>query len=151
MKARIIRGLIETGTAARDFIRLVKNASSRAVKGMDESHGTEAREILEFIEKQNPPDDLDINIQGKTLIDQMDRDFQDMGLIPYWFTDLARSSGEAIHPGSHVFIIGDPSGKTYRTIQVSYDHQSVRVRDIEETEFVLPWEMVKPSSSRRNL
>jgi hypothetical protein len=150
MRAKLYANRLKIKGAAWEYLRLVRSSSPKPTKKIDESHGREAQEILETIEKQNPPEDLDINIPGKTLIDQMDRDFEDMGLVPYWFTDLARSRGEAIHPGSHVFIVGDPSGKTYRTIQVSYDQQSVRVRDAEENEFVLPWEMVKPSS-RRNL
>ena len=145
MKARLFINLISTGDSARNYLRLVKGPRRHPpVETLGESHGREAQAILETIQDQNQPDELDINIKGQTLIKQMDTDLEDFGLIPYWYSELARSRGEGIYPGVLIIISGDPARKRYRTTGVSFRRQAIRMKDAEGNEFVLPWEMGVP-------
>jgi hypothetical protein len=145
MKARLFINLISTGDRARNYLRLVKGPRRhQPVEALDSSNRGEAHEILETIQNQNEPYELDINIKGKNLINQMDRDFEDMELVPYWYTDLARSRGEGIYPGVSVIITGDPSRERYRTLEVSLSRQAIRIEDTAKNEFILPLGMVVP-------
>ena len=57
---------------------------------------------------------------------------------------MAKSRGEAIVPGVHVLITGDPLRTLYKTVEVSFQHQSVVVIDAGDNEFVLPWDLIEP-------
>jgi hypothetical protein len=143
MKAKFVKSLLDTGSAARDYIRLIKNASSRAIKGIDESHGTEAQEILESIREQdNSRYEVDIDISGKNLIDQMDSDLDDLGLVPYHFSNTARSAGAVISVGSPIRIPGDD--RQFRTVAISTSEGSVRIRDASGNEYSVPWHLPRP-------
>ena len=149
MKARLFINLISTGDRARNYLRLVKGPRRhQPVEASDAPRGGEAQDILETIQNQDQPYDLDINIKGKNLIGQMDRDLEDMGLVPYWYTEMARSRGEGIYPGVAVVITGDPSRKRYRTMGVSINRQAIRIRDTEKNEFTLPWDLVVPAEGQ---
>jgi hypothetical protein len=144
MKARLLANLIATGDSARNYLRLVRGPRRHPpVETLGKSR-REAQTILETIQDQNQPDELDINIGGQTLINQMDADLQDLGLIPYWYSELARSRGEGIYPGVLIVISGDPARKRYRTTGISFRRQAIRMKDAEGNEFVLPWEMGVP-------
>ena len=148
MKARLFINLISTGDRARDYLRLVKSPRRhQQVETLGESNGREAQAILETIQDQNQPDELDINIKGQTLIKQMDTDLEDFGIVPYWYSELARSRGEGIYPGVSVIITGDPSRTSYRTMGVSYRRRAIRIRD-GKTEFTLPWDLVVPAEGQ---
>ena len=70
----------------RNYIRLVKKNQPRhlPVEADDASTTVKAQAILETIESQIQPDDLDFNIDGKNLIKHMDQtDLTDF-TIPYW-------------------------------------------------------------------
>ncbi len=90
---------------------------------MDESHRKEAQEILESVREQdNSGYELDINIEGKNLIDQMDNDFEDMGLVPYHFSKAAAEAGEDISLGTYVIIPHDD--RKFKTVAISRRHRS---------------------------
>ena len=146
MKAKLVINRLRTGDIARNYIRLVKESQPRhlPVEADDASTTVKAQAILETIESQNQPDDLDISIEGKDLIKHMDQSGLTDLTIPYWYTEMARSRGEAICPGVHVIITGDPSREEYETIHVSFGHEATRIRDTKGNEFVLPWDMVVP-------
>jgi hypothetical protein len=145
MRARIINKLIHTGTVARDYVRLIKGGRHSPLKEADKQRGREAQDILESMrDQERPENDLEIDITGKVVIQQMDRDLKDFGLVPYYYTDLARSRCEGICPGVYVRLLGDPSRRRYRTIHVSFSRQATRIKDAQENEFVLPWDMVEP-------
>ena len=143
MTVKMLLNQMGSGAAARDYLRLVNSARHREIETQEFSQ-SEAQSILETIQQENEPNDLDINIEGKTLINQMDRDFAEVGLVPYWYTVEAKLRGEGIYPGVRVIIIGDPSRKEYETIDVSFSHEATRIRDDENNEFVVPWDMVAP-------
>ena len=130
MKARLVINGINTGDSARNYLRLVKASRHHpSVEALDESHRREAQDILESIQSQNQSDDLDINITGKNLIGQMDKDFEDMGLIPYFFSNAARAAGEDISVGTRVSIPHDD--RKFRTVAISRRYGSVRIRDAD--------------------
>ncbi len=144
MNARLLINVISTGDRARDYVRLVKGPRHRPPVECRGESRREAQTILETIQDQNQPYEPDINIQGQVLINQMDSDLQDFGVVPYWYSGAARSRGEGIYPGVLIIISGDPARKRYRTTGVSFRRQAVRIKDAEGNEFVLPWEMAVP-------
>jgi len=146
MNARLFINSLRTGEIARNYIRLVKESFRPAqVEAEGESYTVKAQAILESIEQQDQPDPLDTSIEGRDLLKHMDQSgVEDFAVIPYWFTSLAKSRGEAIVPGVHVLITGDPSRTLYKTVEVSFQHQSVVVIDAGDNEFVLPWDLIEP-------
>jgi len=143
MRAKLWANQMKIGGSAWEYLRLVRNASSRPPKAVDESQGKEAQEILESVREQdNSGYELDIDITGNNLIGQMDRDFEDMGLIPYFFSNAAREAGETISAGSRVSIPGDE--RQFRTVAISRRKGSVRIRDAAGSEYLIPWQLVRP-------
>jgi len=145
MNARLLINHLRRGDIARNYIRLVKDLSHHPQdEAHDASNGAKAQEILETIESQNQPEP-DFNIDGKSLIAHMDKGLEDMGLVPYFYTDEARKQGVGIYPHSYVVIVGDPERRTYKTVKVSFRRQSVVIRDVQDgNTFQLPWDLVEP-------
>jgi len=134
---------LDAGGTAREYIRLVKNAILMPTKIVDESHGKEAQEILESVREQdNSGYELDIDITGTNLINQMDKDFEDMGLVPFHFSAAARSAGEAISVGSRVSIPRDD--RKFRIVAVSRRYGTVHLRDANGNEYLIPWQLARP-------
>ena len=96
MKARLLANLIAAGDTARNYLRLVRGPRHPTVQALDAPCRGEAQAILETIQQQNQPNELDIHIKGQTLIKQMDSDLEDFGVVPYWYSELATSRGEGI-------------------------------------------------------
>jgi len=143
MKARLFVNQLRIEGAAQDYIRLVKNASPRPTKGMDESHRREAQEILESVRKQDASGyELDIDISGEDLIDQMDRDFESVGLIPYHFSKAAAEAREGISLGTYVIIPHDD--RKFRVVSIFRRYGAVGLRDADGNEYHIPWQMVRP-------
>ncbi len=143
MKAKIYANQLRIDGTALEYIRLVKKASPIPRKEMDESHRIEAKEIIESVKEQdNSGYELDINIEGKNLIDRMDNDFEDMGLVPYHFSKSAAEAGEYISLGTYVIIPHDD--RKFRTVAISKRHGAVRLRDANGNEYLLPWQLVRP-------
>ncbi len=143
MKARLFVNQLRTDGTALEYIRLVKKASSRPTKAVDESHGREAQEILESAREQdNSGYELDINIRGNTLITQMDRDFESMGLVPYHFSKAAAEAGQDISLGTYVIIPNDD--RQFKVVSISRRKGSVRIRDASGNEYLIPWQLVQP-------
>ena len=143
MKAKIVANQLRTNGTALKYIRLVKNATPIPRKGTDESHRNEAQDILESVRQQdNSGYELDINIEGKHLIGQMDRDFEDMGLVPYHFSKAAAEAGQDISLGTYVIIPNDD--RKFRVVSISRCKGSVRIRDASGSEYLIPWQLVQP-------
>ena len=144
MKARLFINRISTGDRARNYLRLVEGPRRHLpVHGLGQSTGREAQAILETIQNQMQPYEPDIDIEGQTLLEQMESDLEDFGVVPYWYSPVARSRGEGIYPGIQVVITGDSSRTSYRTVGVSFSRRAIRISD-GKNEFILPWEMVVP-------
>jgi hypothetical protein len=143
MKAKIYSNQLRTDGTALEYIRLVRNTTLIPKKAVDESHRKEAQNILESAKEQdNSGYELDINIEGKNLIDQMDSDFESMGLIPYHFSKAAAEAGEDISLGTYVIIPNDD--RKFRTVAISRRKGAVRIRDAAGSEYLVPWQLVRP-------
>jgi hypothetical protein len=151
MRAKIIANVIGAGSVARDFVRLVKGWRNSPLKEAKEQKRGGAQAILEcMLDQEQPEGDLEVDISGKVVIQQMDRDLQDFEAIPYWYTDVARSRGEGICPGVYVIITSDSSGKKYRVTGVSFSRQAIRIKDVQGNAFLLPWELAEPCQREGN-
>jgi len=143
MRAKLFVNQMRIGGSASEYLRLVRNASLIPTKAVDESHGREAQEILESVRKQDDSGyELDIDISGKNLIDQMDKDFESVGLIPYHFSKAAAEAGEDISLGTYVII--PHNDRQFRVVSISRRKGSVRIRDASGNEYLIPWQLVRP-------
>ncbi len=142
MRAKLWANQMKIGGSASEYLRLVRKANPIPTKAVEESHGREAQEILESARKQdNSGYELDINIEGKNLIDQMDRDFENLGLVPYFFSNAARAAGKAISVGSHVSIPHDD--RKFRVVSISRRYGTVHLRDANGNEYLIPWQLAR--------
>ncbi len=143
MKARLFVNQLRIDGTALEYIRLVKIATRIPTKAVDEPQRNEARDILESAKEQdNSGHELDINIEGKSLIVQMDKDFESVGLIPYHFSKSAAEAGEDISLGTYVIIPNDD--RKFRVVAVSRRKGSVRIRDASGNEYLIPWQLPRP-------
>lgn len=143
MRAKLSINQMKIGGSASEYLRLVRNATPIPTKTVDESHRREAQEILESIREQdNSGYELDINIEGKNLIDQMDKDFESVGLVPYHFSKSAAEAGEAISVGSRISIPGDE--RQFKVVSISRHYGAVCIRDASGSEYLIPWQLVQP-------
>jgi hypothetical protein len=143
MRARIIRSMIETGSAARDFIRLVRGRKQSPVTPVTEDEiPAAAPEVLESFRNQRRQPESEHILNGKRVIKAMDEQMGDF-CLPFEFTATARSLGRGITEGSLVVIPGDD--RVFEVLRVWYEHQSVRIGDSEDTEvqYVVPWRMIR--------
>jgi|SRR5271157_4050223 len=143
MRAKLWANQMKIGGSAWEYLRLVRNSIRIPTKAVEESHGRDAQKILESGRQQdNSGYELDINIEGKSLIDQMDKDFESVGLVPYHFSKPAAEAGEDISLGSYVIIPHDD--RQFRVVAVSRRKGSVRIRDASGNEYLIPWQLPRP-------
>ena len=146
MRARLFTNILRAGSVARDYLRLVESRRHRTSTGMDDPNSREAQKILESFQDANKPEyELDINISGDDLIHLLDRDFEQVGLIPYYFSDAARLAGEAISEGSRVIIFADD--RTFTVVRIVRQSGAVCIKDSDDSEYVVPWNLVRPYSN----
>jgi hypothetical protein len=151
MKARIIRGLIDTGSAARDFIRLVSGCKSSPV-GLVTKDETLAGApgVLETFRNHRRKRESDYILTGRRVIEAMDEQMTDFS-VPFEFTATARSLGKGIVEGSLVVIPGDD--RVFRVLRIWYEHESVRIGDLEDPrgpQYVVPWRMIRLVQQKRD-
>ncbi|MGB6065014.1 MAG: hypothetical protein WBG50_09405 [Desulfomonilaceae bacterium] len=128
MKARLLVNLISTGDRARNYLGLDKGPRRRPpIDALYAPSSSKAQKILETIQNQNLPDDLDINITGKNLIAHMDNDFDDKALLLYHFGKAAAEAGEGFSIGSYVIVPND--ARKFRPVAISRRHGSVQITD----------------------
>jgi len=143
MSAKLSINQMKIGGSASEYLRLVRKASPIPTKTVEESHRKDAREILESVRRQDDSGyELDINIEGKNLIDQMNHDLEDFGLVPYFFSNAALEAGEAISVGSQVSIPHDD--RKFRIVAVSRHYGTVHLRDANGNEYLVPWQLARP-------
>lgn len=144
MKAKTCLNRIGLHGKAPEYIRLVEDTHRVSKKEVIEPKKPQAPELLETLQDREP-EGLDINITGKDLIRRLDSDFDDMGLVPYYFSKAARRAGEDIFVGRSVRVRGLP--QRFRVVDIFRRYGSVRVRDTTEdddVQYVFPWHMVRP-------
>lgn len=143
MRARTVISLINTGTAARDFIQLARGSKPTQVSAITENTSAEAAEVLESFRSHSRRPGAEYILNGKRVIKAMDEQLEDLGL-PFEFTATARSLGKGISEGSLVVIPCDD--RVFRVLRIWYEYQSLRIGDLEDPrgpQYVLPMSMVK--------
>ena len=145
MKARLYLNHVKSGSMARDFIKFVKGACPNPVKETKESKTTEATEILEsFHQNDQNPNEIDLGIMnGEFLNRRLDNELTEFKVVPYFLTEEARSKGEGIREGDSAYLLGDD--RIFDVVHISYESESIRLRDDNENEFVVPWHLLVPS------
>ncbi len=144
MKARIYANQLRIGGTAREYIRQVQNSRHIPVNKTDEPKKAEALGILEtFGDHNEPPEEIDIGvITGKNMNWQLDNDLMDFRNLPYFFSDTAKSNGEAIAEDDSVSLLGDD--RVFKVIRISYESESVRIRTDDDFDFTVPWRLIRP-------
>lgn len=150
MRARIVRSILDTGSAAKDFIRLVRGVKAEPLTPIiEEETPTGASEVLESFRNHRRQRESEHILNGKRVIKAMDEQMLDLTL-PFEYTATARSLGRGITEGSLVMIPGDD--RVFEVLRVWYEYQSVRIGDSEDTEvqYVVPWRMIRLVQQKRD-
>ena len=147
MKAKLYVNQMRIGGPAREFIREVENPRRTSVKETSEPKKAEALDILEsFQDNDKDPNEIDLGIMdGEFLNRRLDKELTEFKVLPYFFTDAARSKGEGISNGSYVRITGDD--RNFRVLRVLYEQEAVRLEDENRNEFVVPWSLIRQKRS----
>ena len=142
MKARIVRSLMETGSAARDFIRLVSGCKSSPV-GLVTKDETLAGApgVLETFRNHRRKRESDYILTGRRVITAMDEQLRGY-----------RSAGEEfadwVTRGSHVSIHGDD--RRFTVIEMCWEEEAIRVKDDEGHEYLIPFKIIGPWPNETN-
>ncbi len=144
MRAKLSINQMKMGGTALEYIRQVQNSRHISVNQTGEPKKAEALGILETFGVHNePPEEIDIGvITGENMNWQLDNDLMDFKVIPYFFTDAARSKGEGIAEGDCVSLLGDD--RIFKVIRISYESESVRIRAEDDFDFTVPWRLIRP-------
>ncbi len=144
MKARLFVNQLRTDGTALEFIRQVQNSRHISMNQTGEPKKAEALGVLEaYQDSNNPPEEIDLGIiTGENMNRQLDYDLLDFQVIPYFFTDAARSKGEGIAAGDAVSLLGD--NRVFKVIRIFYESESVRIRAEDDFDFTVPWRLIRP-------
>lgn len=143
MRAKLYINQMKIGGSAWEYICEARNSRPIQMKEIREPGKTEALELLKsFEDSNNPPEEIDLGvITVKDVNRRLDYDLRDFKVIPYPFSDAARSKGEGIREGCYVTLLGDD--RVFEVVRVSYEQESVRIRSDDNKEFVVPWRLVQ--------
>src|SRR5271157_4032750 len=135
MKARLFVNQLRIDGTALEYIRQVQNSRHISMNQTGEPKKAEALGVLEAYQDSNkPPDEIDLGvITGKDVNRQLEYDLMDFRILPYFFSDLARSKGEGIAEGDSVSLLGDD--RIFEVIRISYESESVRIRAEDDFDF----------------
>ncbi len=144
MRAKLSINQMKIGGSAWEYIRQVQNSRHIPVNQTGEREKAEALGILESFQDCNkPPEDIDLGIiTGENVNRQLEYDLLDFKVIPYFFSELARSQGEGIAEGYSVSLLGDD--RSFEVVRISYESESVHLRDSSGNGFLVPWQLVRP-------
>lgn len=151
MNAKLCINRIRIGGPAWEFIRQVQNARHIPESETSAPEQAEARGLLEsFHDANKPPEEIDLGtITGEKMLQEMDRYLVELRALPYFFSDAAKSKGEGITEGSLVTLLGDE--RIFEVLRISYEQESVRLRDDDDNEFVVPWRLVRPLENEEDV
>ncbi|MGO9566619.1 MAG: hypothetical protein ACLP5H_03660 [Desulfomonilaceae bacterium] len=144
MRAKLWANQMRLGGSAWEYIRGVEKTRHIPVNQTGEREKAEAQGILEsFQDTIKPSEEIDLGvITGKDMNWQLDNDLMDFRVIPYFFTDAARSNGEGIAEGYSASLLGDD--RRFEVIRISYESESVHLRDSDGNEYLVPWQLPQP-------
>ena len=144
MRAKLWANHMKIGGTAQEYIRQVQNSRHIQVNRTGEPKKAEASGVLEaYLDSNKPPDEIDLGIiTGKDVNRQLDNDLMDFRILPYLFSDAAKSNGEGIAEGDSVSLLGDD--RVFKVICISYESESVRIRAEDDFDFTVPWRLIRP-------
>jgi len=129
---------------AAQYIRLVEDTHRLPDKEISEPKKPQAPDLLENF-RDEPQDLDDINISGRDLIQQINDDFDDLQLVPFYFSKIAKKVGKGISVGDYVCVPG--LDRPFQVLRIWIRYGSVRVRDLTEDDdiqYLFPWDMIRP-------
>jgi hypothetical protein len=135
MKARIIKSIISTGNAARDFIREVCGSKPTPTPAVAETTTTAgASKVLESFRTHRRQLEPDV-LSGKNVIRVLNE-----RLVGY-ITPAERFASE-ITRGSFVSIRGDD--RRFIVLEMRWDRGAIRVQDDEGYDYMIPFRLIRP-------
>jgi len=136
MKARVIKGLIDTGSAARDYIRLVCGGRQSPVKRVNEAKPREgAAEVLEAFRNHRRQQDSGYILTGKRVITAMDEQLRGYSSAGERFADW-------ITKGCRVSISGDD--RPFTVMAIWWDDEAIKVKDDQGHTYLVPFKIIGP-------
>ena len=136
MRARIIKSLISTTSAARDFLCLVSGGKAKpATPIIEEETPTGASQVLESFRNHRRRGDNEYILTGSRVITAMDEQLRDYRSAGEQFADW-------VTRGSHVSIPQDD--RRFTVIEIWWDDQAIRVRDDEGHDYKIPFTIIRP-------
>ncbi len=136
MRAKIIRDLIDTGSAARDFIRLVCGREKSSVRPVTDDKTREgATELLEIFRNHRRKRESDHILTGRRVITAMDEQLRSCGSAGQQFADW-------ITKGSFLSLPGDD--RRYEIVTILWEDEAIKVQDDEGHTYIVPWRIIEP-------
>jgi len=144
MKAKLYAKQLKIGGPASEFIQEAEDSRNTSVKENSEPKKAAAMEMLESLEDtMKPQDEIDLGIMdGGFLNRRLDNELTEFKVIPYFLTNEARAKGEGLREGDSTYLLGDD--RIFDVVLISYESESIRLRDDNDNEFVVPWSLIRP-------
>ncbi len=109
---------------------------------IEEETPTGASEVLESFRNHGRQSWSQYILTGKNVITAMDEQLQDMGFVPYLLSRDSKGFADRVTRGSFVSLPGDDH--RFRVVKILWERESIRLRDDEGREYVVPWKIIKP-------
>jgi hypothetical protein len=136
MRARVIKSIISTGSAARDFIREVCGSKSTPTPTVAETTRTAgASKVLEIFRNHRRQREPGYILTGRSVITAMDEQLRDYRSAGEQFADW-------VTRGSHVSVAGDD--RRFTVIEIWWDREAIRVQDDEGHDYMIPFRLIGP-------
>ena len=140
MKARLVTNAIQSGHAARDYMRLVYGSpnSSSVDTG---SKGQAAHELLRVFEEHNRPSPIEPVIPVRSLVSVLTHDMR--GLGDFSPGEHGKTEGARLYVGCPVRVVGIPERKFFIR-EIFWDYEEARIHEIgTHIEYVFPWDCLE--------
>jgi hypothetical protein len=136
MKARFFKFTVSSGSAAREYIRLVCGNRQSLLRPVNVARTTEgAAEVLEAFRKNRRHSESDYILTGKRVIAAMNEQLREYRSAGEQFADW-------VTRGSRVSISGED--RRFTVLQILWDREAIRVQDDEGQEYVIPVSLIGP-------
>jgi hypothetical protein len=135
MRARTVMSVINTGTAARDFIQLAQGGRQSTTIAISETATAEAAEILESFRSHRRQPESDYILNGNRVIRALDEQLRD-------YRSAGEKFADSVTRGSYVSVRGED--RRFTVVEIWWDREAIRVRSEEGQEYVVPFKIIGP-------
>ncbi len=140
MKARLVTNAIQSGHAARDYMRLVYGSPNSSSLDTG-SKGQAAHEILRVFEEHNRPSPIEPVIPVRSLVSVLTHDMRGLGDSSPG--DHGKMEGARLYVGCPVRVIGLPE-RSFVIREIFWDYKEARIHEIgTHIEYVFPWDCLE--------